>query len=194
MAWVAVDRAIKAVQRFGLHGPLGEWRALRERIHAEICALAFDPDRGSFVQAYGSTELDASALVIPLFGFLPADDPRVRATVSAIERELVRDGFVMRYDTGKTKDGLPPGEGAFLVCSFWLAENYAMQGRDTEAKVLFERLLALRNDVGLLPEEYDPASKTFLGNFPQALSHLALVNTAHRLQSGRLPAHASLSP
>ncbi len=194
MAWVGLDRAIRATEAFGLDGPVEQWRTLRDRIHAEICERGFDRQRGSFVQAFGSKHLDASTLVIPMVGFLPADDPRMRGTVAAIERELMRDGFVMRYDTGKTNDGLPPGEGAFLVCSFWLAENYSLQGRHDEALDLFERLLSLRNDVGLMAEEYDPEARTFLGNFPQALSHLALVNTAHRLSCEPHSERASLNP
>src|SRR6185312_6097669 len=141
MAWVAVDRCIQAVEQFGLEGPVQEWRALREAVHAEVCAKGFDTERNAFVQAFGSKHLDASLLMIPIVGFLPAQDPRVRGTIAAIERELMADGFIRRYDTGKTKDGLPPGEGEFLVCSFWLAENYALQGRREDAKALFERLL-----------------------------------------------------
>lgn len=194
MAWVGFDRAIKAVEQSGLDGPVEQWRALRDRIHAEICERGFDQQRGAFVQAFGSKHLDASALIIPIVGFLPADDPRVKSTVAAIERELMQDGFVKRYDTDKTEDGLPPGEGVFLVCSFWLAENYSLQGRHEEAKDLFERLLSLRNDVGLLAEEYAPEAKMLLGNFPQALSHLALVNTAHRLSCESHLARASLNP
>ena len=194
LAWVAVDRAIKAVEGFGLDGPVERWKALRDRIHAEICRRGFDRQKGAFVQAFGSPHLDASALLIPIVGFLPATDRRVTATIAAIERELMQDGFVLRYDSSKTKDGLPPGEGAFIVCSFWLAENYALQGRQDKAEALFERLLALRNDVGLLAEEYDPRTKSFLGNFPQALSHLALVNTAHRIARGGSDHPASLDP
>jgi GH15 family glucan-1,4-alpha-glucosidase len=182
------------VEQFGLAGPVERWRALRDRIHAEVCARGFDRDRGAFVQAFGSQHLDASALLIPIVGFLPADDGRVRGTVAAIERALMRDGFVLRYDSHKTEDGLPPGEGAFLVCSFWLAVNYALQGRQAEAEALFERLLGLRNDVGLLAEEYDPKARTFLGNFPQALSHLALANAAHRIAIGGRAGPASLNP
>jgi GH15 family glucan-1,4-alpha-glucosidase len=194
MAWVAVDRAVKAVEQFGLKGPAERWKVLREKIHAEVCERGFDRERGAFVQAFGSKHLDASALLIPIVGFLPAEDPRMCSTVQAIERDLMQDGFVMRYDSREAEDGLPPGEGAFLVCSFWLAENYVLQGRPDEARGLFERLLALRNDVGLLPEEYDPHAKTFLGNFPQALSHLALVNTAHRLAQEPASKRASLNP
>jgi GH15 family glucan-1,4-alpha-glucosidase len=181
MAWVAVDRAIKSVESFGVEGPLERWRALRERIHADVCERGFDAKRNSFVQHYGSPELDASLLLMPITGFLPPDDPRVVGTVEAIRRELTVDGFVQRYRTRADLDGLPAGEGVFLACSFWLADNLKLQGRDEEARELFERLLALRNDVGLLAEEYDPVAKRFLGNFPQAFSHVALVNTAMNL-------------
>lgn len=194
MAWVGLDRAIRAVEKYGLEGPVERWKSLRDRIHAEICERGFDRQRGAFVQAFGSKHLDASALIIPIVGFLPATDPRMEGTVAAIERELMRSGFVIRYDTSATNDGLPPGEGAFLVCSFWLAENYSLQGRHEEARDLFEHLLALRNDVGLMAEEYDPQAKTFLGNFPQALSHLALVNTAHSLSCEPHAVRASLGP
>ncbi len=194
MAWVGLDRAVQAAERFGLEGPVEQWKALRDRIHAEVCERGFDRRRGTFVQAFGSEHLDASALIIPIVGFLPATDPRMTGTVAAIEHELTRDCFVTRYDTSKTDDGLPPGEGAFLVCGFWLAENYSLQGRHDEARGLFERLLTLRNDVGLLAEEYDPHAKTFLGNFPQALPHLALVNTAHRLSCEPQSMRASLNP
>ncbi len=188
MAWVAFDRVVASIERLGLQGPLDRWRSIRDTIHREVCERGFDSKRNSFVQFYGSTHLDASLLRIPLVGFLPADDPRVRGTVAAIERDLMRDGLVMRYDTGSGADGLPPGEGAFLACSFWLADNYALQGRHQAARQLFEHLLSLRNDVGLLAEEYDPVGKRQLGNFPQALSHLALVNTARNLM-GIGPAH-----
>ncbi|HTZ36869.1 MAG TPA: glycoside hydrolase family 15 protein [Stellaceae bacterium] len=188
MAWVAFDRAVRSAEQFGLKAPLERWRAVRETIHDEICQRGFDPEQNSFVQSYGSTALDASLLLIPLVGFLPASNPRVRGTVAAIERHLMRDGFVMRYDTGRGTDGLPPGEGAFLACSFWLVDNYVLQDRYDEACALFERLLALRNDVGLLAEEYDPVARRQVGNFPQAFSHLALINSAHNLTVGHGPA------
>jgi GH15 family glucan-1,4-alpha-glucosidase len=181
MAWVAVDRAIKTVEHFGSTGPLEHWRELRARIHDDVCRRGFDAKRNSFVQYYGSRELDASLLLIPITGFLPPEDPRVLGTVEAIRRELTLDGFVMRYRTREYIDGLPPGEGVFLACSFWLADNLALQGRWEEAYGLFEKLLALRNDVGLLAEEYDPAGGRFLGNYPQAFSHIALINTAMNL-------------
>lgn len=194
MSWVGFDRAIRAADEFHLEGPIEQWKSLRDRIHAEVCERGFDCQRGSFVQAFGSKHLDASALVIPIVGFLPASDPRMKSTVMAVERELMQGSFVIRYDTDKTRDGLPPGEGVFLVCSFWLAENYLLQGRHDEAERLFELLMSLRNDVGLLAEEYDPVSRTFLGNFPQALSHLALVNTAYMLSCRSPTKRASLNP
>ena len=183
MAWVAFDRGVKAIEQFGLEGPLERWRAVRERIHASVCAGGFDAARRSFVQAYGSKELDASLLMLPLVGFLPPEDPRIRGTVAAVERELLRDGFVARYSSHSGVDGLPPGEGAFLACSFWLVDNYVLQGRLAEATALFDRLAALVNDVGLLAEEYDPAARRQVGNFPQAFSHVALVNSALNLSA-----------
>lgn len=199
MAWVAFDRAIKSAETFGLEGPVDRWRKLRGHIHREICEKAFNPRLGAFVQTYGSENLDASTLLIPAVGFLPPSDPRVKGTIEAIERRLMPDGLVLRYDTGDTSDGLPPGEGAFLACSFWLADAYILSGRREDARNLFERLLSLRNDLGLLSEEYDPRAKRLLGNFPQAFSHIALINTAQNLnretrtcqhRAGR-PAHAA---
>jgi len=188
MAWLAFDRGVKMVEAFQLEGPVERWRALRSRIHAEVCERGFSRKRNAFVQSYGSEDLDASLLQIPLTGFLPADDPRVISTVEAIRRDLAADGFIMRYRTHESVDGLPPGEGVFLACSFWLADNLCLQGRWDEAAELFERLVGLTNDVGLLSEEYDPAAKRFLGNFPQAFSHVALVNTAMNLGSREKPA------
>ena len=188
MAWVAFDRAIKIAEQVDAGANVEPWHKIRDQIHADVCAKAFDPGLGSFVQAYGSKSLDAALLLLPLVGFLPPTDPRMTGTVRAIEGRLVRDGLVFRYDTGQGVDGLPPGEGAFLACSFWLADNYILQGRVDEARDLFERLLLLRNDVGLLAEEYDPWQKRQLGNFPQAFSHVALVNTALNLTRGRGPA------
>ncbi len=188
MAWVAFDRAIKSAESFGLQGPVERWRAVRADIHAEVCTKGFDRRRGIFVRAYGSPALDASALLIPTVGFLPPTDPRVQSTVAAIERELMRDGFVRRYDTEIVADGMPPLEGAFLACSFWLVDALVMLGRFADAGALFERLLALRNDVGLLAEEYDPTAKRLVGNFPQAFSHIALINSAHNLTREQKPA------
>jgi GH15 family glucan-1,4-alpha-glucosidase len=188
MAWVAVDRAIKAAEGGKLKGPLAQWRQLAARIHAEVCQNGFDAERGAFMQHYGSKELDAALLLIPLVGFLPVDDPRVVGTVAAIEQELTVDGFVLRYRTREHVEALPPGEGVFLACSFWLADVLALSGRGEEALRLFERLLALRNDVGLLPEEYDPRAGRALGNFPQAYSHVGVINTAHNLTLPRGPA------
>ena len=181
MAWVAVDRAVKAIEKFGLEGPGERWRKLRADIHEDVCRQGYDAGLGAFVQSYGAKLLDASLLMMPLVGFLPARDPRVVGTVEAIRRHLMTDGLVARYQTRPDVDGLPPGEGAFLACTFWLADNLALQGRQAEATELFERLLALRNDVGLLSEEYDPAARRLLGNFPQAMSHMSLINTARNL-------------
>ena len=181
MAWVAVDRAIKAVQGFGREGPLDRWLALRAQIHADVCEHGYDPTLGAFVQSYGARELDASLLMMSLVGFLPASDPRIVGTVAAIERTLVRDGLVLRYLAGIEHDGLPGHDGAFLACSFWLADNYLLLGRRAEAEALFQRLQGLANDLGLLAEEYDPVHHRQVGNFPQALSHIALVNTAANL-------------
>ena len=196
MAWVALDRAVRSIEEFGLEaaGRLDRWRALRQQIHDEVCREGFDSERGTFVQSYGSKQLDASLLLLPLVGFLPPDDPRVRGTVEAIERELMVDGFVLRYNTASPVDGLPTGEGAFLACSFWLADNYVLLNRREEARCLFERLLALQNDVGLLAEEYDPHSRRMLGNFPQAFSHVALVNTARNLTTVVGPAEHRAHP
>ena len=178
MAWVALDRTVRDAERFKFQAPLESWRKLRDRMHATICELGFIGERNTFTQSFGSSELDASLLLIPLVGFLPADDPRVRGTVAAIERELMIDGLVLRYRTKADIDGLPPGEGVFLPCSFWLVANYRLQHRDAEARALFEHLLSLRNDVGLLAEEYDPRARRQVGNFPQAFSHLALIMSA----------------
>ena len=184
MAWVAFDRAVKAVESFGRRGPVDTWRQLRAEIHAEICREAFDPVRRTFTQAYGSEELDASVLTMPLLGFLPITDPRVVGTVEAIERSLLWHGMLQRYSMKPATehvDGLPPGEGAFFLCSFWLADCYAEMGRRDDATALFERLAGLCNDLGLLSEEYDPVAKRMLGNFPQAFSHVGLINTALKL-------------
>jgi GH15 family glucan-1,4-alpha-glucosidase len=183
MAWVAADRAVKAAERFGLEGPVDRWRKLRAAIHEEVCTKGYEAERNTFTRFYGSRELDASLLKIPLVGFLPATDDRVRGTLEAIERELFEDGFVLRYSTDEagSVDGLPPGEGAFLPTSFWLADNYALLGRQEDAARLCERLMGLQNDVGLLSEEYDPNAKRLVGNFPQAFSHVSLINTARNV-------------
>jgi GH15 family glucan-1,4-alpha-glucosidase len=181
MAWVAVDRSIKAIEQFGLDGPLEQWRSLREAIHADICRKGFSEEKNSFVQYYGGECLDAALLLLPQVGFLPPDDPRVLGTIEAVRRELVSDGLVCRYSSSPHVDALPKGEGTFLACSFWLADALALAGRREEAEGLFERLLALRNDLGLLAEEYDPEAGRFLGNFPQAFSHVGLVGTALNL-------------
>jgi GH15 family glucan-1,4-alpha-glucosidase len=182
MAWVAFDRAVKAVETYGREGPVDEWRAARDEIHAEVCAKGWSEERGSFVQYYGAKDVDAALLMIPLVGFLPVHDERVVATVDTIVHDLCDGGLVRRYrDDSPEVDGLPRGEGAFLACSYWLVDNLAMLGRHDEAVAMFERLLALRNDVGLLGEEYDPSAGRMLGNFPQAFSHVALVNAAYGL-------------
>ena len=191
MAWVAFDRAVKGIEEFGLDGPLDRWRAVRDTVHASVCSRGFDASTGSFVQAYDSKEIDASLLLLPLVGFLPPDDPRIVGTVSRVERELLRDGFVARYLSHSGVDGLPPGEGAFLACSFWLVDNYVLQGRMVEAKALFERLAGLVNDVGLLAEEYDPVRRRQVGNFPQAFSHVSLINSALNLTAGESSAELS---
>ena len=185
MAWVAMDRAVKSVEELGLSGPADRWRRVRDEIHAEVCHQGFDPEVGSFVQHYGGKGVDASLLLIPLVGFLPADDPRVKGTVEEVERRLLVDGLALRYLSDESLDGLPAGEGAFLACTFWLADNLALQGRVDEARELFERLLSLRTDLGLLSEQYDPVAGRLLGNFPQAFSHVCLVNTAVRLDRAR---------
>jgi len=188
MAWVAVDRTVKAIERFGLKGPVERWRKLCSAIHDEVCRKGFDTERNTFVQFYGGKELDASLLMIPLVGFLPPDDPRVRGTIAAIQSDLVRDGFVARYNPKEEVDGLPPGEGVFLPCTFWLADNLALQGRLSDAQQLFERLLSLCNDVGLLSEEYDSQKRRLVGNFPQAFTHVSLINTACNLSRATGPA------
>jgi len=191
LAWVAFDRAVQSVERWDLPGPLDRWRRLRDEIHEEVCREAFNVELNSFTQAYGSDELDASTLLIPLVGFLPADDPRVTGTIDAVQRHLTRDGFVERYQPKERNDvdGLPGGEGVFLPCSFWLVDALLMQERDDEARELFEKLLGISNDLGLLSEEYDPAAKRLLGNYPQAFTHVGLVNSAYNLSHHGGPAH-----
>jgi GH15 family glucan-1,4-alpha-glucosidase len=187
MAWVAFDRALKIARQAQLQAPVDKWTAIRDRIQAEVCEKGFDRKKNSFTQSYGEEWLDASLLMLPLVGFLPIEDPRIAGTVAAIERELLADGFVFRYDTRRTEDGLEPGEGVFLACSFWLVDNYILQGRQDEARQLFERLVALQNDVGLMSEEYDPVSRRLIGNFPQAFSHIAYVNSAFHLYTTASP-------
>ena len=193
MAWVAFDRGVRIVEEHGRTGPVERWLALRDEVHAQVCREGFHEGVGAFTQSYGSDRLDASLLLLPLVGFLPVDDPRIAATVAAIERDLTKDGLVERYRADEENtdvDGLPPGEGTFLPCSFWLVEVMVLQGRREEAEELLERLLALRNDLGLLSEEYDVAAGRQVGNFPQAFTHLALVDAVLTLsgRNGRLPA------
>jgi GH15 family glucan-1,4-alpha-glucosidase len=192
MAWVAFDRAVRGLHEFGTQDDIDaatRFAAIRDEIHAEVCAKAYDEDRKTFVQAYGSSNLDAALLMMPLVGFLPATDERMQGTVAAIQRELTTEGFVRRYSTNAAVDGLPPGEGVFLPCTFWMADNLALMGRVDEARALFERLIGLANDVGLLAEEYDPESRRHLGNFPQAFTHVALVNSGFNLSRVAGPAH-----
>jgi GH15 family glucan-1,4-alpha-glucosidase len=191
MVWAAFDRALRTVEKFGEQGPVGRWRALRDEVHAEVCRHGFDCDRGAFVQAYGSRVLDANALLIPIVGFLPPTDPRVVTTIDVIQRELVVDGFVHRYTTADhdaNLDGLPGQEGAFIACSFWLVDALELCGRHEQARMLFERLLTIRNPVGLLAEEYDTRQQRLIGNFPQAFSHIALINSARNLTVAHGPA------
>jgi GH15 family glucan-1,4-alpha-glucosidase len=176
---------VRAIEKFGLEGPADEWRAVREEIRDDVLANGFDEQRQTFTQYYGSTELDAALLMLPLVHFLPATDPRMRGTVAAIKQELVRDGFVLRYLTDEVDDGLPPGEGTFLPCTFWLVDNLAMSGQIEEATEIFERLLTLRNDVGLLAEQWDHRLGRLVGNFPQALTHVGLVTSAYNLDRAR---------
>jgi len=188
MAWVAFDRGVKMMERFGLEGPAERWQQVRDAIHAQVCRDGFNAETGSFVQSFGSRELDASLLLMPLVGFLPPEDPRVRGTVEAIENNLLFDGLVARYLTHESVDGLPQGEGVFLPCTFWLADNLHLLGRDADARKLFERVLGLCNDVGLISEEYDHGAKRLVGNFPQAFTHVGLVNTALNLSAATGPA------
>jgi GH15 family glucan-1,4-alpha-glucosidase len=188
MAWVAFDRGVKAVEELGLDGDVEKWRKLCEEIHDQVCRRGFDEQLNSFVQYYESRETDASLLMLPLVGFLPVSDPRVVGTIALIEKHLMSDGFVYRYRCDEEVEHLPPGEGAFILCTFWMIDNLAVLGRHAQAREMFERLLALRNDVGLLSEEYDVAGRRFLGNFPQAFSHLALINSARYLTGPGGPA------
>jgi GH15 family glucan-1,4-alpha-glucosidase len=188
MAWVAVDRAVKAIERCHVEGPLDRWRALRATIHEQVCREGYDANRGSFVQYYGGTSLDGSLLMIPLVGFLPASDPRVQGTLRAIERDLTVEGLVMRYRPSGQLDGLPGDEGMFLPCSFWLVDNLVLAGREDEARALYDRLVGLSNDVGLLSEEYDLKNKRLVGNFPQAFSHVSLIDSAYGFCRAESPA------
>ena len=190
MAWVAFDRAMKLVKEFDLPGPVERWGEIAQQIHDDICANGYDPELGSFVQSYGSTWLDGSLLLIPTTGFLPLDDPRIAGTIRAVEGRLVQDSFVMRHDPAEVETGLAHGEGAFLACSFWLADAMLLLGREDEGRRLFKRLLELCNDVGLLSEQYDVPRKRLVGNFPQAFSHIALVNTARNLARNSLVRHS----
>ena len=184
MAWVAFDRAVLIAEQMQYKAPIGKLREIRDTIHQQICEKGFNAKKNCFVQAYGSDELDASLLLMPLIGFLPGTDPRVQSTVEAIRRELMPDGLVLRYNTSKVDDGLPPGEGVFLACSFWMVSSLKAVGREDEARKLFDHLLTLTNDMGLLAEEYDTREKRLVGNFPQAFSHIALVNAAFYLEDG----------
>jgi GH15 family glucan-1,4-alpha-glucosidase len=188
MAWVALDRGIRTARECGLDGPLDRWQEVRRTIHEEVCACGFDRDLGSFVQAFGTQELDASLLLLPTMSFLPITDARITGTIAAIEKHLLVDGFVLRYNSARSEDGLPPGEGAFLACSLWLADAYVLLGRIDDARRMFEAVLGIANDVGLLAEEYDPRLGRMVGNFPQAFSHVGLINTAYNLAHAEKPA------
>jgi GH15 family glucan-1,4-alpha-glucosidase len=188
MAWVAFDRAVKSIEQFHCKGPVDRWRAVRDQIHADVCRHGYSAKSGSFTQSYDSDDVDASLLMLPMVGFLPAHDPRILGTVAAVEKQLMHDGLVLRYNTQSQIDGLPPGEGTFLPCSFWLADTLGLAGRRDDACRLFERLLDLRNDLGLISEEYDPRARRLVGNFPQAFTHVGLLNTAFNLTSEFGPA------
>jgi len=191
MTWVAIDRAVKGAERFGYDAPLDRWRALRDAIHRDVCEKGFDADQNAFVECYGSTLLDASVLLLPSVGFLPASDPRIRGTLAAIERHMMRDGFVLRHDPREISDEIQPIEGAFLACSLWLADAYVLAGELDKAQTLFDRVVGIANDLGLLAEEFDSGVGRQTGNFPQALTHIALINTAHNLSEAR---HADDKP
>ncbi|WP_428392139.1 glycoside hydrolase family 15 protein [Lichenicoccus sp.] len=192
--WLAFDHTIKDCETFALDGPVEKWRTIRDTIHATVCEKGISQSKGCFTQAFGSEALDAGLLLIALTGFLPPDDPRIVATVRAVEHGLMEDGFVLRYRTESSVDGLPGTEGAFLACTFWLVDNYVLQGRYDEAEALFGRLLGLRNDLGLLAEEYDPRAKRLVGNFPQAFSHVGLINSAVNLRNRNVPARGESQP
>jgi GH15 family glucan-1,4-alpha-glucosidase len=190
MAWVAIDRAVRTSEEFGLEGPVDRWRELRETIRTQICAQGFNAERGAFTQYYGSDKLDAAVLMMPLVGFLPATDNRMASTIRLIEKELMFNGYVARYhpDTSGNVDGLPPGEGSFLPCSFWLVDCLHLMGREKEARAMFERLLSIRNSLGLIAEEYESTRGRLVGNFPQAFTHVGLINTARNLSPRMGPA------
>jgi GH15 family glucan-1,4-alpha-glucosidase len=187
LTWVAFDRGVKSVETFGFEAPVQKWRALRDAIHRDVCDKGFDPAQNSFVESYGSPLLDASILLLPSVGFLPASDSRVRGTLEAIERFMMRDGFVLRHDPREESDEKQPIEGAFLACSLWLADAWLLAGEIDRAQALFDRVVGVANDLGLLAEEYDPGEKRQTGNFPQALTHIALINTAHNLSDANRP-------
>jgi GH15 family glucan-1,4-alpha-glucosidase len=194
MTWLAFDRAIRAIEQFGMKGPLDRWKKIRAEIHAEVCEKGFDPELGSFVQSYGSKSLDASLLQIAMVGFLPIGDRRIQGTIDAVKKNLMIDGFVRRYDPKTAQDGLPGDEGIFLACTFWLVDCLVLQGKKDEARQLFERAISVRNDLGLLAEEYDPSEGRLLGNFPQGFSHISLINSAFNLAAVVGPAHHRSSP
>jgi GH15 family glucan-1,4-alpha-glucosidase len=196
MAWVAFDRAVRALESAGREGPLDHWKSLREEVRKDVLSKGYDAELGTFVQHYGSKDLDASLLMLPLVGFLPATDERMVRTIDAIQQKLGLDGFIQRYSSRVPApvDGLPPGEAAFLPCTFWLADNLSLLGRHKEARATFERLLAITNDVGLISEEYDVNAKRLVGNFPQVFTHVALVNTARNLSPGPGPAEYRSAP
>jgi len=188
MTWVAFDRGIKSAEKFGFKGPLDKWRALRDVIHRDVCEKGFDTELNAFVESYGSKMLDASVLLLPSVGFLPPDDPRIRGTLEAVERYLMQDGFVMRHDPRELLQEHQPAEGAFLACTLWLADAYVLAGERDKAQQLFDRVVAIANDLGLLAEEYDTVARRQTGNFPQALTHIALITTAHNLAAAKTPA------
>ena len=189
MCWAAFDRAVKLADEFGVEGNVERWRSVRDTIHDDVCKNGFDASINSFTQYYGGRSVDASLLLMPQLGFLPPDDPRILGTVKAIEDQLLHDGLVLRYRTDDVDDGVGGKEGAFLACSFWLADAYALVGRKEEAAALFDHLLSLRNNLGLLAEEYDTIGKRLVGNYPQGFSHLGLINTANTLAGRHLAAH-----
>jgi len=187
LTWVAFDRGVKSAEKFGFEAPLDRWRALRDDIWSDVCENGFDTAQNAFVESYGSQWLDASILLLPAVGFLPASDPRVRGTIAAIEKYMMRDGFVLRHDPREVSDEAQPIEGAFLACSLWLADAYVLSGEVAKAQAMFDRVVAVANDLGLLAEEYDSGAARQTGNFPQALTHIAMINTAHNLSDAKKP-------